>query len=478
MQRLLAACLVFFFYYSVNSQNVGVGTNSPHPSAVLDVVSNSKGLSIPSLTTAQRNAIANPKAGLFVFDTDRQTLCMFNGSNWVYFQSSVEPNIVHPVEQVASDGEVGDQFGYSVAINGNYAIIGAPFDNIGANDNQGSAYIFFFNDSAWVQQAKLVAANGAAGDDFGYSVSISGDYAIVGARHDDVGADSDQGSAYIFIRSGISWTQQANITGASGAASDYFGQSVSIDGDYCAIGSPGDDVGANLNQGTAYVFIRSGINWTQQDYKTLPGGAEADDFGSAVSISGIYLVVGAPLDDIGATMNRGSAHVFQRTGSSWSHTQVLTYTDNDHYNFGASVSINGNYLVAGVPGTSFSDFPGSGRGYFFNGTSWGTAPNANFLLSIIGVDAFNGDQFGYSVSLGGNNLIVGAPFNDSLSPLSGRAYLFQTDGTDWYFVRDILDPLGGSSHLMGYSVAVSASAAIISSPFANGQKGKVLFLKL
>lgn len=478
IQKLAAACLLCFFYSVAIAQNVGIGTNSPHPSAALDVVSTNKGLSIPSLTTVQRIGIANPKAGLFVFDTDRQTLCMFNGSNWVYFQSSAEPNIVLPVEQVASDGEVGDEFGHSVATKGNYAVVGAPYDDIGANNGQGSAYVFFFNGTAWVEQAKLLATGGAANDNFGYSVAISGDYVIVGAPNDDVGINNNQGSAYIFLRSGTNWTQQASITGASATGGDNFGHSVSIDGAYAAVGAPHDDVGVNNWQGTAYVFIRSGVNWSQQDYVTIPSGTAIDVFGTSVGISGIQLIVGAPNDDIGGVTDMGSVHVFQRTGSAWSHAQVLTYFNTQNYHFGNSVSIDGSYMVAGVPTESLVNYPGSARAYIFNGSSWVTTANGNFLITVLGVDSEQGDQFGYSVAMGGNYTVVGSPFSDTLAHLSGRAYLFQTDGAEWYFVRDILDPLGGHTHLMGYSTAVSATTCLTGSPYANGQKGKVLFLKL
>ena len=479
LQKFLSACLLLIFLsQTMFSQNVGIGTNAPHASAALDVVSTNKGISIPSMTTAQRNAIASPKAGLFVFDTDRQTLCMYNGSNWVYFQSSVEPNLVNPVEQVASDGEVGDEFGHSVSIHGNYAVIGAPYDNVGTNSNQGSAYIFFFNGIGWVQQAKLVAAGGAANDNFGFSVSISGDYVIVGAPNDDIGISNNMGSAYIFLRSGTSWTQQANFTGISALAGDNFGYSVSIDSIYAAVGARSDDVGANSGQGTAYIFIRSGVNWNQQDYVTIPSGAANDNFGSSISISGIYLIVGAPHDDVGGKADAGSAHIFQRMGTAWSHVQLLTFTILENYHFGNSVSVSGNYMVAGAPSESTESNFGNARAYIFNGLSWATSPNGNWLSFVIGVDTDISDLFGYSVSAGANYIIVGAPNNDTVANLGGRAYLFQTDGDDWYFVRDILDPLGGSTHLMGSSTAISASACIMGSPFANGQKGKVLFLKL
>lgn len=338
--------------------------------------------------------------------------------------------------------------------------------------------VLIFNGTGWVEQAKLLATGGAANDNFGFSVSISGDYVIVGAPNDDVGINSNQGSAYIFMRSGSNWTQQASFTGVNAITNDYFGRSVSIDGAYCAIGAPGDNVGANTSQGTAYIFMRSGLIWAQQDYVTLPSGATNDMFGSAVSISGIYLIAGAPNDDVSGTTDAGSAHIFQRIGTAWSHMQVLTFINNEYYHFGNSVSISANYMVVGAPGESSGATYGNGRAYIFNGLSWGTTPNGNWLLNLLGMDNDIGDEFGFSVATGGNNIIVGAPFSDTLAHLSGRAYLIQTDGNDFYFVRDILDPLGGATHLMGYSTAISASACITGSPYANGQKGKVLFLKL
>ncbi len=146
----------------------------------------------------------------------------------------------------------------SISADGAYAVIGAFADDVGGNNDQGSAYIFVRSGTSWTQQAKLVASDGAAGDCFGLSVSISGDgaYAVIGACYDDVGANSDQGSAYIFVRSGASWTQQAKLVASDGAADDYFGRSVSIsaDGAYAVIGAYADDVGANTDQGSAYIF--------------------------------------------------------------------------------------------------------------------------------------------------------------------------------------------------------------------------------
>ena len=195
-------------------------------------------------------------------------------------------------------------------------MIGARYDDVGANSTQGSAYIFVRSGTSWTQQAKLVASDGVAGDFFGWSVSISADgvYAVIGAYFDDVGANNDQGSAYIFVRSGTSWTQQAKLVASDGAANDWFGWSVSIsaDGAYAVIGAYFDDVGANSTQGSAYIFVRSGTSWTQQAKLVAGDGATSDYFSSSVSISadGAYAVMGAYGDDVGAIAEQGSAYIF------------------------------------------------------------------------------------------------------------------------------------------------------------------------
>ena len=158
------------------------------------------------------------------------------------------------------------------------------YDDIGANINQGSAYIFTRSGTTWTQQAKLIASDGATNDWFGIGVAIAGDTAIVGSYFDDVGTNVDQGSAYVFVRSGTTWKQQARLTSADGAASDGFGLSVSISGDTAVVGAYNDDIGSNADQGSAYVFTRSGTNWTQQAKLTAADGAAVDWFGYAVMI--------------------------------------------------------------------------------------------------------------------------------------------------------------------------------------------------
>jgi uncharacterized protein with FMN-binding domain len=203
----------------------------------------------------------------------------------------------------ASDGEAKDWLGWSIALDGDTAVVGAPSDDIGQTTDQGSAYVFTRNGGVWTQQQRLIANDGGAGDYFGNSVAISGDTVVVGAFLDDVVANANQGSVYVFVRSGGVWTQQQKLTANDGAASDNFGSAVAINGDTVVVGAEQDNIGTNSIQGSAYVFIRSGNNWAQKQKLTANDGTANDHFGSAVAISSDTIVVGAVYDNIGVPSN-------------------------------------------------------------------------------------------------------------------------------------------------------------------------------
>jgi hypothetical protein len=237
---------------------------------------------------------------------------------------------------LASDADAGVQFGISVSISGDYAIVGVPNDNDKGTDS-GSAYIFWWDGTSWVQQAKLLASDGDAIDFFGYSVSISGDYSIVGAGGDD-DKGNWSGSAYIFLRDGTSWNQQQKLLASDGAAGDNFGISVSISGDHAIVGAYEDD-DKGIDSGSAYIFKREGAAWVQQAKLLASDGAAGDDFGISVSISGDYAIVGAIGDDDKGSKS-GSAYIFKREGAAWLQQQKLLASDGaaDDW-FGISVSI-------------------------------------------------------------------------------------------------------------------------------------------
>ena len=256
----------------------------------------------------------------------------------------------------APDPAAGDAFGVSVAISGDTAVAGALFDD-DRGTNSGSAYVFIRSGTTWTQQAKLTPNDGSAGAQFGISVAISGDTVVVGASSDSTGA-SNSGSAYVFIRSGTTWTLEAKLSAADAASGDSFGWSVDIDGDTAIVGARLDDAGGS-NSGSAYVFVRAGAIWTQQAMLTAADGAANDWFGVSVAISGDTAVAGAQFDDDGGS-NTGSAYVFLRSGTVWSQQAKLTAGDAATADlFGHHADIQGDTLLAGAP---FTDEGGSNAG--------------------------------------------------------------------------------------------------------------------
>ena len=212
-------------------------------------------------------------------------------------------------ELTASDGTAFDKFGWSVAISGDTALVGAPQHAVGSNAYQGAAYVFAGSGSTWTQRAELTAADGAAWDKLGSSVALSGDTAVIGAPRHVVGS-TFHGAAYVFAGSGGTWTQQAELTASDGAAWDFFGFSVAISGDTALVGAPSHAVSGNSQQGTAYVFAGSGSTWTQQAELSASDGAAGDNFGWAVAFSGNSALVGALYHAVGGNPLQGAAYVF------------------------------------------------------------------------------------------------------------------------------------------------------------------------
>ena len=249
----------------------------------------------------------------------------------------------------ASDAANGDLFGWSVAVAGDTAVVGAPFDNTVAGTDAGSAYVFVRSGGAWTQQAKLRASDAANGDLFGVSVAVAGDTAVVGAYDDNTVAGVDAGSAYVFVRSGGAWTQQAKLTASDAANGDAFGISVAVAGDTAVVGAYADDTVAGGDAGSAYVFVRSGGAWTQQAKLTASDAANGDAFGISVAVAGDTAVVGASYDDTVAGTDAGSAYVFVGSGGVWTQQAKLTASDAANGDaFGISVAVAGDTAVVGA----------------------------------------------------------------------------------------------------------------------------------
>ena len=240
------------------------------------------------------------------------------------------------VKLTASDGAAGDYFGRSVHVDGDFAIVGADRDDVDGTNDAGSAYIFQRSGGAWTQVAKLTAADKTQADYFGVSVSISGDNAIVGSHYEDPDGRSNAGSAYIFVKPGGGWadmTETAKLSASDKEESDYFGKIVSISGDNAIVGAYREDAGGTSDAGSAYIFVKPGGGWedmTETAKLTASDKAASDYFGYSVSISGDNAIVGAHYTNPGGTSDAGSAYIFVKPGGGWENmTQTAILTASD-----------------------------------------------------------------------------------------------------------------------------------------------------
>jgi len=364
-----------------------------------------------------------------------------------------------PVAQaqlVALDGQPFDELGRSVAVDGDTSVVGAPTDN-GVAQDSGSAYVFVRSGTAWSQQAKLVPLDPDFEDEFGSTVALSGDTAAFGVDNaDDLGANG--GTAYVFTRAGTSWSQEAKIVPADGAAGIVFGRSIALDADTLVVGAPSDD-DAGVASGSVYVYTRSGTVWSLQQ-KLVPADAAAIDFfGTAVAIVGDTLVAGSPFDDDGA-VNGGTAYVFVRSGTTWTQQDKLVALDAAGGDFlGSSVALDGDRAIVGAGGADPAG-DGSGAAYVFarTGTTW--AQDGKLLPP----DGAAGDTFGRSVAIEGDVACVGAHEHDSPDINRGAAYVYQRrspTGTTWSLRAKLLPTGGNIGDRFGNSVDLDAGTLIV-----------------
>lgn len=445
----------------------------------------------------------------------------------------------------ASNTGENDFFGYSVAVSVNTMVVGAYEEDSNAtgvngtqNNNSavdsGAAYIFVRTGTNWTQQAYLKGSNTGAGDYFGYSVAISGDTVVIGAPFEDSNATgtngnqsnnnaSDSGAAYVFVRNGTTWSQQAYLKASNTGPGDAFGAAVSISGNTVVIGAAEDSDATGINgdqsndnapdSGAAYVFVRSGTTWSQQAYLKASNAEANDRFGGgrglyfaplagAVAVSGDTIVVGAFGESSNATgvngnqsdnslLLAGAAYVFVRSGTNWSQQAYLKASNTSAGQtglgsfFGYSLSLSGDTLAVASPAESSSatgvngnqsniDAPHSGAAFIFvhNGTNW--SQQAYLKASNTESDFFMGpgDAFGYTVAVSGDTVLVGTPIEDSNATgingnqsnnsagQSGAAYAFVRNGTNWSQQAYLKASNTGGGDGFGYSVAVSGDTMV------------------
>ncbi len=394
-----------------------------------------------------------------------------------------------PSKLAAADGLRGDLYGYSVAVDGDTIVVGAHLHEVDDNGtsipNAGAAYVFTKVSGVWAQVAKLTASDGAANDEFGYSVAVDGDTIVVGAHLHDVDDNgtsiSNAGAVYVFVEPTDGWdsdadgiiTETAKLTAFGAATDDEFGISVAVDGDTILVGAHQDDDNGDQS-GSAYIFTKFGGLWgnapdsgehrVETAKLTASDAAASDEFGIAVAVDGDTAVIGARQDD---TRN-GSAYVFTKVSGVWSQKAKLIASDgaaNDE--FGSSVAVNddedtivvGAHLHDATIGSNTAT--DSGAAYVFMKPSSGWADGTE-TAKLFASDAAAYDEFGISVAVDGDEdtVVVGAYLDDDNGNNSGSAYVFTQDSNGWSQKTKLTGPSRGKGDWLGHSVAVVGNTVI------------------
>ena len=358
---------------------------------------------------------------------------------------------------IATEGEGGDSFGSGSDIDGDTCVVGALTSDLFANSS-GAAFVFQDDGTGnWNQVTALEPLTPDIGGEFGRSVAISGDVIIVGASRDDAEEDLG-GAAYLFERNEggpDNWGQVIRLIPTEVDEIDQFGFSVDIEGDWAVVGAPGDD-DAGGNSGAAYVYQRVGGVWTFHD-KLVPGLISIfAEFGWSVGISGDTIVCGTRRDDT-LVNNGGSAFIFQRVGNEWQSVQKIYSDDleNDDW-FGQDVAIDGDVVVAGARN---EDELGNNAGaaYIFERNKGGP-DNWGQVQKLLADDGAFGDLFGETVHVEGDLVIVGAP---NANNDSGEAYFYSRGDGSWPLIDGFMGKGVGGDDRFGRSVALGSGLAII-----------------
>jgi hypothetical protein len=384
----------------------------------------------------------------------------------------------------ASDGTRGEELGESVAVSGNTIVVGTPSYVVpSTNTEQGAAYVFTKPASGWtnvIQTARLTAEKGQTEELFGRGVSVSGNTIVVAAPFREVGKNTGQGAAYVFVKPASGWTnatQTAKLTAEKGAAKEFFGESVAVSGNTIVAGAPDREVGKNAMQGAADVFTRPASGWAgslhQTAELTASDGEANDALGASVALSGNTIVAGADLHTVGKSANQGAAYVFVEPASGWVNTtqtaELTAEKGAAKESFGESVAVSGNTILAGAPDHEVGKSAEQGAVYVFVMPASGWAGSLTQTAELTASDGVENEVLGRSLAVSGNTIVAGARFKViGKNAEQGAVYVFVMPASGWAGsltqTAELTASNGTAGDSLGRSVAVSGDTIVAGAP--------------
>lgn len=357
-----------------------------------------------------------------------------------------------------SDPRIDQDFGAAVALDGAVALVGAFRDDAatGAGE-QGAAYVFRFDGGAWAEEQKLVAPQRDNLDWFGWSVAVSGDVALVGTRNDE-DVPLAAGAVYVFRYDGSTWVEEAKLVASDGAAGDHFGRALAVEGDVALVGSALQDVGG-LDRGAVYVFRYEAGAWVEAQKLVASDAQDFASFGEAVALSGTRALVGAWNATSPPGLNNGAAYVFEEDGGLWTQTARLAPPTTGLTQFGIAADLDGDWAIVGAP--LFGSGAGAAYLFRYDGSAWTEAqrveaPDPN------GFDLF-GDAVALE---GARALVGAANWSLPNADATGKAYLFAYDAVTglWQEEVGLVGSDGAGGDAFGSVVALDGGVPLVGAP--------------
>jgi hypothetical protein len=347
--------------------------------------------------------------------------------------------------------------GTSVAVDGQTAVVGAPYSYAGGAP--GAAYVFVRDPDGWSLEA-ILAGDAAFAGVFGEAVAISGDTLVIGDPEDS-SEGGNAGAAYVYQRVDGVWLLQAKLLVGDPLGGQALGSAVAICGDRIALGAPFDKQPVS-GSGAVYVFVRNHSTW-ELEAKLKAAALTADQFGTAVSIHGTTLAVGAPYRAVDTATQAGAVYVFDRQADGWASPVELTASDPSLNSYlGWSVAIEDGLVVAGAPGEStVASYAGAAYVFELTPAGW------NEAAKLTADDAAHSDQFGYATALSDRFVAIGAFQDSSYTHSGGTVYRFRKEITHWVQQFELSPNEGGQGDEFGSGVALSGPYLAVGAPLAD-----------
>ena len=481
--------------------NVGINTSTPHNSAALDITSADKGVLVPRISLVAANVaspVTSPANSLLVYNTatsgDGQNAVepgfyywSSESSRWMQMNQPSTPDngfgswgecagsVFTHYNPVSASSGFNAQHGYCVALDGEYAIGGAPYDSSGNFTQGGTAWIYQRDGNTWTVNQELQCDDPAFYKYFGSSVDIDGNYAVIGAWGEDGGGFEDSGAAYVFHFNGTSWVQQAKLAPLVPTEIMLFGYSVAIDSHRVVIGAPYAVTGG-VAKGAVMVYVRSGSTWTLQQTIVASDGQAGDLLGGAVDICDDMILAGAPRANVFGESDAGAAYYYNLVAGTWQELQKATSAEpvgGDE--FGRAVSLDETYSLIGAPYAAANGNLSRGMAFlFYNDSGYWI-----YKQGLYNPTGEGGDEFGQSLSIDGDYAAIGSPVaNPNGVGDQGIVTFFAKIGNLWKRIAPhLIEPTGEQSDKFGTSVSICGNQFIIGAPNMMG-RGLVVFGKL